>query len=1076
MTMLAVVVFGYISAGQLKVELLPDLSYPTLTVQTEYVDAAPVSVEQFITRPVEEALGVIPGVRDMRSTSRSGLSEVTLEFDWDEQMDFAAIDVREKLGTVYLPREAERPRVLRFDPALDPVVRLAFGGERSSDELWQLAERWLKPRFEAITGVAAAKVRGGREPEYQIEVDQDRLATMGLELDDLAAALRASNINIPGGSVKDFGAVYLVRTLNEYDDIEKIRRTVVRDAPTGRVRVEDVAEVRRGHRDREVITHSQGAEIVELALHREGSANTIEVAAAIRAEIELLAAELPEDLSLELLADQSVYIANAIDEVWWAAILGGIIAIVVLYFFLRDPWATVIIALTIPISVLTAFLLLRRADVTLNIMSLGGLALGVGMLVDNSIVVLEAIDRRRRAGEGRAGAAAKGAGEVAGAVTAATLTTLSVFLPIVFVSGVAGQLFYDLAVTVCISLGASLLVSLTLIPSLASWTGAAAAADATLFLWDAPTGAQRPWTLRLGPVELTPIGDGQHLISRVLTLLFLLPRLILALAHLLVIGLGGFLLRIFDLLVWPLSRALDKVGAFYPGVLQGAVRARWVVLPLTLLVFLLALLAVPQLGTQLVPDLSQGAFSFRLRLAEGTPLESTAEVVERMETLLVGDERIERLFSVMGTLPSAASGRQERGENLAQLDFVLRPDASAVDEAAAIARVREVLALFPNIDAELNHPSVLSLRPPVAVRLYSDDLDALDLASAAMVPTLAAMPELRDVATTSEPGSPEIRVELNRERAAALGIQAEAISRNLRLQIHGEVVGQFREEEERIDIRLRADERYRSRASELKELQVPLPDGNFVPISAFADILIDRGPAAIHRVGGARVVEVTAQASVTDLGATLAAVRAYIADADLPVGVTAELAGQDEELRASFDNLRFTLLLAVFLVYVVMAVQFESLVHPFVVLLAVPLGLVGVVAILFIVNMSVSVLVLIGLVMLAGIVVNNAIVLVDAINRRRHEGAGLEEAIRGAGRERLRPILMTTTTTVLALAPMALGLGAGAELRAPLALTVIGGLLGATLLTLIVTPCLYRVLTRSGDVREKEEERAAVPS
>jgi HAE1 family hydrophobic/amphiphilic exporter-1 len=427
-----------------------------------------------------------------------------------------------------------------------------------------------------------------------------------------------------------------------------------------------------------------------------------------------------------------------------------------------------------------------------------------------------------------------------------------------------------------------------------------------------------------------------------------------------------------------------------------------------------------------------------------------------------------RVFSVVGNWPSTASGRQTIGENLAQVNFVLPDGAGAEEESAAIERVRAIFSLFPSAEAELAHPSVLSVRPPLAVHLFSEDLAELDVAAAATARMMWTLPAVEDVATSSEPGNPEIKIELDRERAAGLGVQAEPLSRSLRRQVGGEIVGQFREEEQRLDIRLRASEAWRDRASEIAALRFRLDDGTVVPVSAFADVTFERGPAAIHRIGGGRVAEVTAKVASADLGHALERMKQELGELELPSGVVAEPAGQDEELRVSFASLRLALALAVFMVYVVMAVQFESLRYPFVILLAVPLGIVGVVLALWITGTSISVLALIGAVMLAGIVVNNAIVLVDAINRRRRDGEPLEQAILGAGRERLRPILMTTATTVLALLPMALGLGAGDELRRPLAITVIGGLSVATLLTLVVIPCLYRAMTRAarGEIRE----------
>jgi HAE1 family hydrophobic/amphiphilic exporter-1 len=1063
MATLAVATFGVLAVQRLPVDLLPDLSYPTLTVQTEYPDAAPVSVEQFVTRPIEEAVGVIPGVRDMRSVSRAGLSEVTLEFEWGASMDYAGLEVRERLGLVELPVEAEIPRVLRFDPQLEPIMRIAFIGDRPLDELRQLADRWLKPKLESVVGVAAARVRGGLDPEIVVEVDEDRLAALGLDMNDLARALREENINRPGGTLRDFNAVYLVRTLHEFSTLEQLERTVVRESPSGRVRIEDIAMVRRGHRDREEITRYDGREVVEIALYRQGLANTVAVAGSIRERLAEIRTEMPPDLRLEPLTDLSTYISAAVGEVWTAAWMGGLLAVLVLYFFLRDPRATGIIALTIPVSVVATFLAMQQAGVTLNIMSLGGLALGVGMLVDNSIVVLEAIDRRRTEGMGRAEAAAVGAGEVSGAVTAATLTTVSVFLPIVFVEGVAGQLFRDQAITVCLSLLTSLVVSLTLIPSLSGFSSGFAAAVAA-------TDRSGPVLFRVGPLELRRPAGGR--LMRLGGWLLLPVRLVVLVALLVIGAVWQVTSRVFDTLTAPLSRTVDALGRRYPRILEVALARRYTVLGVAFLVLAASVAVLPRLGTTLVPDLAQGEFAFQLRVPEGTTLEATAETVERVEAALVDDPVFETVFSVVGSLPSAASGRRTLGENLAQINFRLVDEADAEAEAAAVERVRQVLERFPRVEAELVRPQVLSVKPPVAVQVFADDLEILDRAAAAVQRTLESIPELDDVTSTVEPGSPEILVELDRERAAALGVSSDELGASLRGKIRGDVIGEFRDGEERIDIRLRASEPFRSMASEVEALRIRLDDGTAVPVSAVADITIGRGPAAIHRSSGSRMAEITAAASIRDLGAVIDRVRAEIGGLDLPRGAQAEVAGQDTELETSFRSLWLALGLATFLVYVVMASQFESFIHPAVILMAVPLAIIGVVGALLLTGTSISVLVLIGAVMLAGIVVNNAIVLVDAVNRRRREGAGVDTALVEAGRERLRPILMTTATTVLALLPMALGLGAGDELRAPLAITVIGGLAVATVLTLVVTPCLYRVIG-AGPIRRRAVESPA---
>ncbi|MEZ6183381.1 MAG: efflux RND transporter permease subunit [Planctomycetota bacterium] len=1064
----AVAVFGYLALRELPVALLPDLSYPTLTVQTTYPDASPLSVERLVTRPIEEAVGVIPGVRDMHSVSRAGTSEVVLEFEWDESMDLSTLAVREKLGLVELPREAERPRVLRYDPAQDPVMRLSLAGSDDLELLREHAERWLKRELEGVDGVAAAKVQGGIEAEVEVAVDPLRLAQLGLTFADVSSALQRQDVNLPGGSVVDRGAIFLVRTLHEFTDLTAIRRTVLRQAEAGGVvRVEDVARVARVPTERKEITRVDGGEAVEIGVYREGETNAVRVAAAIREALAELEPDLPPGLSLTVLSDGSRYVSAAIDAVWSAALGGGLLAILVLFFFLRDLPSTAIVAATIPASVIATFLPLQLAGVSLNVMSLGGLALGVGMLVDNSIVVLEAIARRREGGAARADAAARGAEDVAGAVAAATFTTVSVFVPIVFVKGVAGQLFYDLAVTVCLSLLASLLVALTLIPTLAAREGGLPLAGGTLFPWDrvAADEARQPWTFRWGRWELPPVGDGRHWFSRTLTALLFLPRILAGLVGGVVYGVWLAVKLVFLTLTWPVKLLLSGVEATYPKVLGVALEHRALVLVAASGLLVVAWFLGRQLGHDLVPSLAQGNFAFRLTLPEGTPLETTSSVVARVERELGRDPRFARVFSSIGTLPSAGSGRQSVGENLAQIDLALTPPVDGEREAEAVSAVREVLAGFPRARAELVVPQALNLRPPVQVDVFAADLETLWPAALQVELALRGVPALRDVRSTREPGAPEVRIALRRERAAQQGLTVQEIAEELRRMLRGDAPAKFREGERRIDVRVITPRATRSRASAVRDLPVRLPSGQNVPVFTVAEVTEDSGPAAIHRARGSRVVRIQAEIQGADLAAALDQVRAALAPVSLGTA-TYELAGQDQELELSYRSLQLALTLAVFLVFAVMATQFESLRTPFVVLCTVPLGGVGVVLGLWVTGTPVSVLVLIGAVMLAGIVVNNAIVLVDAVLRVQRGGASLYAAILEGARLRLRPIIMTTTTTVLGLAPLALGFGEGGELRRPLAIAVVAGLSVATLLTVIVVPCLTSLL--AADTPEPE--------
>ncbi len=1132
MATIALVTFGVLAYGRLPVRLLPDVSYPTLTIETVYPDAAPVEVEAFVTRPVEEAVGVIPGVRALRSASRAGRSEVVLEFEWGTSMDETALDVREKLGLLNLPREAEVPRVLRFDPNLDPVIRLAFSGNRSLPDQRRLAERWLAPRLESIDGVAAAKVRGGLTPEIVVHVDDRKLAAYGLDLDAVSAALRSENINRPGGRIKDRGAVYLVRTLHEFETLEQVQRAVVRSSTTGVIRIEDIAEVQRSHADAEEVARFDGKEAVEVDLYREGAVNTTAMAAAVRAALPKITRELPDGMAMALLSDQSRYIDAAVDEVKNTAWQGGLLAVIVLYFFLRDPASTGVIALSIPISVVVTFIPLLQHGSTLNIMSLGGLALGIGSLVDNSIVVLEAIARWRAIGVSRFDAALKGAAEVAAPVTASTATNVAVFFPIVFVEGIAGQMFRDLAVTVCWSHAISLLVALTVVPALAALGDrgqAASGSNATLFLFDKTEGPRKAeliagwgrelvqsvplgvprwlWpfavllrvaaafcglvglTLALPWIWLITSDMGQTaraglpraLATRLLPLarraplgaapldeflywaLFPLRFVVFGLAAplaLLVAVVGAVvwrvLARLIDVVMWPLGKLYARLETAYPLIVARALSVRLAVIAAAALTFALCLFGGTRLGTELVPDVTQGEFGLRFEFPEGTPLEVTSARVAEAERTLSEGGQFTRVFSLAGVLPGAGGGEETTGENLAQIELVLPADTSAARELQLQRSARATAERLTGAEVQATSTRLLGVEAPVAIELFCNDLELLVNASKQVEAGLRAVPGIVDVASTTQAGQPEVRLLLDPDRAAYYGLDADKIGRLIRAAIRGELAGKFREGDDRIDIRVRVANGSRDRADDVGQTLVPLKTGLSVPVNALGTTEIGRGPAVINRTAEGRLARVTAQVRGADLGSVLVNVRAMLRTLDLPADVVARVAGQNEEMATSFRSLGLMLILALFLVFASMASLFESLRWPLIIMLTVPLGLVGAVLSLLVTGTTINILVLIGIVILAGIVVNNAIVLIDAIGRRLGEGQSLDSAIIDAGRERLRPIMMTTSTTVLGLLPMALSREAGSELRIPLAITVMGGLTVATLLTLVVIPCVFR--------------------
>jgi len=1047
MAAVALGLFGAVAFTRLPINLLPDISYPSMTIETRYPGAAPAEVESLVSRPVEEAVGVVAGVRRLTSVSRPGLSQVVLEFDWDREMDFASLDVREKLDMVVLPKEAVKPVLLRFDPANDPVMRLYLTGGQSLYQLRYVADEVLKKDLESTEGVAAIKVNGGYEEEIQVRVDQGKLALLGISIQEVNQKLQRENVNQAGGSLYESEARYLVRARNEFEGLQDIKDTVLVSREGRNVLISDVAEVTRGHKLRDVITRFGGREAVELALYKEGDANTVSVARAISTRLERVRSELPAGIEAVTGVDQSRFIRASIREVLFNALLGGLIAVVVLLLFLKDLVSTLIIGLSIPVSIIATFFLMYETGTTLNVMSLGGLALGVGMLVDNAIVVLEAIHKRRESGETGLEAARGGASEVGRAVVASTLTTVAVFLPVVFVEGVAAQLFRDQALTVSFSLLASLAVSLTIIPMLA---------------------ALRSHVLPSGPATAAgiagaPAGDGG---ASVRGGRYGAPRfgspLTVSLRGLRVAA--SWLLRRLAGLCRPLTflfdRVLGGVTDAYPGLLRAALQARWTVLAFALLAFAGALVAGRGLGVDLIPAFSEGEFSFRVELPEGTPLEATDHFVTGVQDVLTGDPRIASCSSVIGGAGISLSNTGTEGENTARIQVLMREGSTRGDEEKVAALLRARLETSGEARFKFERPSVFTLRTPIEVEVYGEDLDELQMSAAAVKKRLQEVRGLVDVRSSLETGNPELRVSFNRQQLGQLGLNLFDVAETVRGKVQGEVATRFLEGDREIDIRVRSVEAGAASADDVRDMIIGQRDGLPIHLKSIADVRLGEGPSEVRRIGQKRAAVVSGNLSGRDMGAVAADVRSILRALPLPLGVTADLSGQEEEMGRAFRSLLMALALAIFLVYLVMASQFESLLHPFVVMFSVPLGAIGVVIALAVTGTSLNVVALIGVVMLAGIVVNNAIILVDSVNQIRARGVPRDEALVLAGQQRLRPILMTSATTILGLLPMAIGLGEGAELRAPLAITVIGGLTVATVLTLIVIPVVYSLLDR----------------
>jgi len=1062
MATLAATVFGLVALGRLDLRLLPEIRYPSLTVQTEFPNTAPVDVENLVTRPLEEAVGVVPGLRKVHSISQAGLSQITLEFDWGTEMDYAALDVREKIDLIELPEETSPPVLLKYDPALDPVLRIGLWGEAPLVTLRNMAEEVLKKEIESLQGVAAAKVAGGLEEEIHVEVDESRLATLGLSIGAVSEALAQENINASGGRLRDRNAEYIVRTLSRFQGLADIEEVTVGLVGGQAIHLRDVAQVYRTHKDRTTITHVDGRESVEIAVYKEGDENVVELARQVRRHLDRLQERLPETVRLEILFDQSVFISEAVAEVRNNALWGGLLAILVLYVFLRDFRSTLIIGVSIPISIVATFVLMYSRGVSLNVMSLGGLALGVGMLVDNSIVVLEAIHRRREKGaaaaeEDPAESTVQGASEVGSAVIASTLTTVAVFVPIVFVVvGVAGQIFRDQALTVTFALFVSLVVALTFTPMAVAFGRRSRGTR-----WGreeaGPVGGER---LRLGYWKRY-LGEsrrfGRFLRGVGLVVILAVP---VTCAWVVVSAVRG-LRRLLTWLLLPATRLFAVVfpalAARYERLLAGALTRRAAVMALVGLLVAAALLLFPTLGTELIPPLAQGEFTMSLAMPEGTPLSRTEKEIAALELRLGEIDGIVLTAADVGVSREGETTAQRRKENRAEVHVKL-DRATREREAEVLAGIRRELRRFPDLTMELRRQSIFTFNAPVEVDIYGYDLDDLQRTSAQVVAELAQVAGLRDIRPGMVPGSPEVRVSFDRDKLNRYGLSLAQVSETVRDKVRGTVASQFRDRERHIDIRVLNLAEQRNTLAAVQDLIIAERGGIPIPLTAVAGMEVVRGPSEIHRLGRKRVAVVTADLAGRDLGSVSAEIQERLRRLALPANTSVELGGQNEEMGSSFRSMQMAILLAVFLVYLVMAAQFESFVYPFIIMFTVPLALMGAVFGLKLTGIPVSVIAVIGAIMLAGIVVNNGIVLVDRINQLRRR-LPLFEAVQQAGRERFRPILMTTATTVLGLLPMALGLGEGGELRSPLAVTVICGLILATLLTLVVVPVAYTLLT-----------------
>jgi HAE1 family hydrophobic/amphiphilic exporter-1 len=1011
MMILIVVVLGVVSLRDLPIDLLPDIEIPVAIVSTQYSNVGPEEIEQLVTRPIEEAVGTLENIDTIQSITSEGSSIVIIMFDFGTDMNFATLKMRENVDMVkgFLPDGASDPMVLQIDPTAEAIVQLSVTGSDLAT-LQDYSESVLKPSLERIEGVASVNVAGGFENYISVKVQPEKLLGYGLKMDTIAQMLAAENINLPAGSVFNGSNELLLRTIGEFKSIDEIKEIPITLSSGEVVHLYDVAEVSMEQKDITSITKVNGEAAVSLSIQKQSGTNTVGVAN----QIEKLVAQINEttDYELTIIINQADYIKSSIAQVANNGVVGGLLAVIILFIFLRSFRSTLIIGLTIPVSIIATFVLMYFMGLTLNMMTLGGLALGVGMLVDNSVVVLENIYRFVQEGKDRVHASIEGAREVALAITASTLTTVAVFLPIAFTQGLVSIIFKELSLTIVFSLFSSLVVSLTLIPMLAS----------KLLVVD----------------EM----QGQHHNNK------------------------------FKLLGWLLDLS-DKVYAGLEGkykkLLGWSINHRKTVVIFTIIVFVGSLVSMGFIGMEFMPTTDEGTFSIGIELETGATLGDTSQVIDEVVERIIDIESIDYLYS-------STSGGSFMGSsnNTGSIQGVLKPKSEievsvfdVVDEVER--RIQDIPGVKFTVDASSSMGMVGG--SAISIELKGDDLEVLRELSDEIVARVETVPGTRNVNSSLSTQVPQMEITVKRNVASRFGLTTAQISNDIKTILDGRTATTYKLNGDEIDIIIEGDGRYNNSIASLEQLNIVAPTGAIVPLNLVADIAINNGPETITRIDQSRIVTVSSGISGRDLASVVSDIQNNVSDIELPMGYSINFGGQNQEMVEAFADLALALVLAILLVYMILASQFESLLTPFIIMFATPLAFAGGILGLFITNRTLNVVSIIGFIMLAGIVVNNAIVLIDYINTRRANGEDRTTAVLNAGPIRLRPILMTTLTTMLALIPLALGIGDGAELQAPMATVVIAGLLSSTLLTLVFIPVLYTIFEIRREKRRAKKER-----
>ena len=1019
MVTLMVVVLGAVALTRLQIDLLPSIELPTVTVRTEYEGADPIVMERLVTQIVEEIVATVPGVVEITSQSYKGNSRVRVSFEWGTDIDKVALDVQATIEDEIseLPDEIRRPRVSKFDVDSFPVVLLGISSKLDPVELTQIVEDQIRYRFARIAGVAQVDPWGGFNREVRVELDPAKFNALGLPLDDVLSAIRNANLDLPAGKIEEGRYEVTLRTPSNFVDLEQIRNTVIARREGTVVTLSQIARVKDTYEKQSRIIRVNGDRGLRVAIRKQANENTVEVARRVLAEVESVNKQFPQ-IRITPVINQGNFIERAITNVARSVLYGGSLAVLVLLFFLRDLRSTLVISLAIPISMGATFALLYFGGFTLNLMTLGGLALGVGMMVDSSVVVLENIFRRRQEyAEAPDVAAVEGTREVGPAVIAGTVTTLVIFVPLIFVQGVSGVLFKELAYVIMFGLFCSLLVSLSLVPMLGSRLLAAPAASRS-------TGSMNRLSVRAA---------------------------------------AGF-------------EALENG---YRDLLRTVLRWPWLVVLLSIATFAASLLLVPFIGSEFLPPSDEGEVRITGQFEVGTRIDLIDQQTRRVESVV--DAAVpEAVSSVVSMITSGARGNAAA---IGEIRVSLGPARTRQRSNSEIAddlRRRFEKEGIPGVKIRVRAPQgqfllerLLASVEGVTVEVRGFDLDTLALLAGRVAEGIADVGGVTDVALSREAGIPQRVIHVDRDKVADLGLSVRDVTRVIETAVAGSTAGQYRVLGNSYRILVQLENAEKRSLDEILDLMLRTPDGDLVVLRNMVSAETGVGPVSIERKDQQRLISVTANVSGRDLGSVAAEVQERLDRIARPAGYDLIIAGNFEEQQKAFDELLISLLLALLLVYMVLASQYESLRDPLVVMLSVPLAAVGVLLILFLTDTTLNLQSAIGCIMLGGIVVNNAILLVDQAGQLRREGLETHTAVAEAGRRRLRPVLMTTLTTILALLPLALGIGEGTDAQAPLARAVVGGLATSTLITLVLVPVVYSLFHRgSGELAEGASEKA----